>query len=214
MIRLVNSEGGNSPTIIFSSYKNEDGKSFGFNKKYQLIFGYKCSTCDNVIQALFLTEESVDQRACEETNMFTTSNFMDQKTKVFRPGTGKHFNSKYSSKLIQNKGLISAQFIKLDEHFEHKLDETHVPVCKLVSVFSFNPVVLIKNAIMLDGYVNPEDYSININNIEKVKESLNYTNDILYEKDIAGKFPDIWSVKRCMSSCMMVWKLTSFLKKK
>jgi len=175
----------------------------------KLVHGYVCPVCKNVVQASFLTSTVIDPKPFEEIQ--TTIRDDKGNLRVIRTGVHPRFHSKYDSKIIQQGSVISAQVIRLHDHFTKDLGEEITPLCPFVAHFSFRPDLLVKQ-LLVNGDVNPQEYTIKPEQIGEIKEGLqkhSYAKDeYKFVADFAGEGPTLWLVKRIGG---YGWSLTSVL---
>ena len=221
MIQLVRTEDG--PKIVFRPWSNVNLKELEselkvvYNKiqlpelEFPLIYGHVCPRCENVIQAAFITDKPVDPRGYEE--FFTTLRDKQGNIKVVRTGVHPRFKSKYETTLVQRGNKISAQMIRLGEHFD-KNPEIEGLLCHYTSYFSFRPDMALQQVLLNNG-MNPSAYSFTAEDVEEIAVSLassQYVKDeYLRVKDVAGSAPDAWIVKRGAYSWMLSPTLRPYL---
>ena len=173
-----------------------------------LLYGHFCPKCKNVIQAAFLTDSSLDTRGYEELN--TTITDKDGKRRIVRTGINPRFKSKYDSTLARKGDKISAQLIKLKEHFDaHPNEDTWNSFCHFVAHFSFRPDIVLQE-IILGSNIDPSLYRVSDISNEKLIHymSTTYMKDgYAVVSDFVGKMPEITLVRRNTSN----YYLCSFL---
>jgi len=181
---------------------------------FKLIFGHICPKCGNVLQAAFFTDRAVDTRGYEEIK----TTIRDEKTKelrVFRTGANNRFKSKYDSTLIQRGGVVSAQFIRLTEHFERTQDDG-TTICHFQAYFSFRPDMAIQYVI-LNNQLNPAIYDLSAKNLEKLAKHASsqpyMKDDYMQLHDEAGGASTIWLVKRGAYNWVLSTALQNYIKK-
>ena len=174
-----------------------------------LLYGHYCPECKNVIQAAFLTDSALDIKGYEELN--TTILDGNNNRRVIRTSTNPKFKSKYDSTIARRGDKVSAQLIKLKEHFDkHPNEEVWNSFCHFVAYFSFRPDIVLQE-MMLESGVDPSYYNIGgISNKDVVDymKTRGYMKDsYIVVPDFAGKVPDIVLVRRNTYS----WALSSFM---
>ena len=142
----------------------------------------------------------------------------DEKTKelrVFRTGANNRFKAKYDSTLIQRGGVISAQFIRLTEHFERTQDDG-TTICHFQAYFSFRPDMALQYAI-LNNQLNPAIYDLSAKNLAELSKHASsqpyMKDDYMQLHDEAGGASTIWLVKRGAYNWVLSHALQNYIKK-
>lgn len=208
MIKTVKKEEGHE--ILFQPWANVQMKEIDhelrevYNKiqlptiRCKLIMAHYCPICKNLIQAAFLTDKEVDPRPYEELNtVFKDSN---GKLKVIRTGANSRFKSKYETTLVKRGDAISAQLIRLKEHFEVP-DGEGASICNYRAFFSFRPDVAFQYVLLnaSNHNLDPSHYNITpkvLDYVEKECDEDNYTRgDYRRIYDIVDGKSTIWLVR-------------------
>lgn len=206
MISITKLEGEDTK-VLFQPWSNVSIKEIDhelvqvYNKiqvpqiENKLLFGHVCPICNNVLQAAFLTCKEVDTRPYEEVR----TTFKDEKGsyRTLRTGTNSRFKSKYDSIIVNRGNKVSAQLIKLTEHFERSVEDT-TPICNFRAFFSFRPDMAVQYMI-LNSSLNPSKYDLNEKNIQEIRDiiaSQQYMKDDYRDiSDEAGGDSKIWLVR-------------------
>ena len=202
MISFIKTEEGHK--ILFQPWSNVLKKEVNgetvevYNKiqlpelSFPLIFGHICPKCENIIQAAFLTTKLVDPKGYEELN--TTIRDTHGQRKVLRTGGNYRFKSKYETIPVQRGNNVSAQLIRLEEHFRIP-DDAETCICYYMAFFSFRPDMALQQ-VMLHSNLNPSKYNLTdeaLNDIENACIGQSYAREEFYRvHDVMGSKSDLW----------------------
>lgn len=134
----------------------------------ELLFGYTCPECNNVVEALFLTDFEVPPKLYEEIRLDSTDK--DGNPKYLQPGkkgTKGHRLSHYSSTMIRRGEMVSAQHIKFLDHYLRILPEGVWTPCGYVSFRSYRADIMIQDA-MLFKLIDPSNFEFNEKNVPSI----------------------------------------------
>jgi hypothetical protein len=214
---------GDVPSIRFSPWatgditkEDKEYKKVGHAPTLtrQLIYGHFCTECQNLIQAAFLTDTAIDPKDYEELN--TTIMDTHGQRKVIRTGVNSRFKSKYDINTIQRGSLISAELIRLKEHFDrHPYEPTWCSFCHYTAYFSFRYDIALQQ-ILIDSGTNPNWFDLSQKNIPEIlaalKDKGHSRESYVKLKDFAGRVPDVILVERGVYSRRISSLLKSFYK--
>lgn len=154
-------------------------KSKEEEREFDLVYATTCPKCQNLVQALFITDKKIDPKPWEE--IFTKILDSEGHYKRIIPGRHERHKSRYSVSLIGRGAKISAQLIRFTEHFERKEDVVNAPVCNFVAISSAIPEYRIYD-LLLAQYINPSNYKIEDKDYAGIKANImnKYTGDQQY----------------------------------
>lgn len=134
-----------------------------------LVYSHTCPKCNNLVQAVFLTNKKISPKPWEEilTNQLDT----DGHFKRIIPGRSERGRSRYSITALGRRGTISAELIRFTEHFDIKEDVANMPVCNYVAISSAIPEYLISD-LVLACYMNPLQYKLEDKDWPAIKDQL------------------------------------------
>lgn len=143
-------------------------------KEFDLINAVTCPKCNNLIQALFITDTYIDPKPWEE--IFTNQLDKDNKYKRLVPGKNHRYKSRYKVSIIGNGPLVSAEQIKLDLHFDPTYAKTDTVVCNFVATYSHVPEYRIQDVMLsLENKLNPQQYKFGDKDYATIKKEISNT---------------------------------------
>lgn len=137
--------------------------------EFDLVFATTCPKCNNLVQAVFLTNKRIDPRPWEE--IFTKVLDSTGKYKRIIPGRHERHKSRYSVETIGRGSTVSAQVIKFTEHFERREDVVNSPICNFVAISSVIPEFRVYD-MLLAQLMNPAQYSVKDSDYPGIKTQL------------------------------------------
>lgn len=137
--------------------------------EFDLIYAHTCPRCNNLVQALFMTDKRIDPKPWEE--IMTKQLDAQGHYKRIIPGRHDRFRSRYSIQTIGRSGTVSAELIRFSEHFERKEDPNAVPICGFVAISSVIPEYRVDDMLLALG-MDPSRYKIEDKYWEGIKEKL------------------------------------------
>lgn len=137
--------------------------------EYELVYAHVCPKCNNLVQALFMTDKRVDPKPWEE--IYTKILDGQGHYKRIIPGRNERSRSRYAITTIGRGAAISAQLIRYTEHFDRKEDVVNTPVCNYVAISSTIPEYRAYD-ILLALLINPSQYSIKDMDWPTIKDQL------------------------------------------
>lgn len=135
----------------------------------ELVYAHICPKCNNLVQAVFMTDKRIDPKPWEE--IFTKVLDGEGKYKRIIPGRQERFRSRYSVVPIGRGSSVSAELIRFTEHFDRKEDVINTPICNFVAISSEIPEYRVYD-MLLAAYMDPSRYNLKDENYETVKEQL------------------------------------------
>jgi len=184
---------------------SKDGKKLWFippekvpvqELEFDLVYAHTCPKCNNLVQALFMTDKKINIKPWEE--IFTKVLDSDGKYKRIIPGRSDKFRSRYTTQVIGRNGLISAQLIRFAEHFERREDVVNGNVCSFMSISTTIPEYRVYDMLLAHG-MNPSQYKLKDTDYPDVKESLmkSYSGQDQYAfVDAVGDGPEMVCIHR------------------
>jgi hypothetical protein len=172
-----------------------EGSTIG-EAEYPLVYANTCPKCNNLIQAVFMTNKKVDPKPWEE--IFTQVLDANGKYKRIIPGRSKRSRSRYSVTTLGRGSIISAQLIRYTDHFDRKEDVNNTPICKFVALSSVIPEYRIYD-MLLTHFLDPSKYDIKDSDYDSIKDRLltNYSGTDQYAfVEAIGKGPECVLVSR------------------
>lgn len=139
--------------------------------EFDLVYAHVCPKCNNLVQALFLTDKFVDPKPWEE----IMTKILDKSGHYKRiiPGRSDRFNSRYRSTPIGRGTAVSAQLIQFTEHFNPKVDLDNQPICEYVAISSGIPEFRIHDILLaLAPPLNPANYIVKDKDYESIRHTL------------------------------------------
>ena len=137
--------------------------------EFPLVYAHVCPKCNNLVQAVFLTDRKISPRPWEE--IFTKILDADGHYKRIIPGRHERHRSRYSVTTIGRGSTVSAELIRFTEHFERKEDPVNSPVCNFVAVSSVIPEYRVYD-MLLAQFSDPSQYSIKDSDYPGIKHQL------------------------------------------
>lgn len=143
---------------------SKDGKKIFFTPpeksteqelEFDLVYGHRCPKCNNLVQALFMTDKKIDPKPWEE--IMTRQLDKDGYFKRIIPGRHERFRSHYNIQTIGRGNAVSAELIRLTEHFERKEDVVNGNVCEFTVLSSVIPEYRVHD-MLLANFLNPSEY--------------------------------------------------------
>jgi hypothetical protein len=125
--------------------------------EFPLVYAHTCPKCNNLVQALFMTNKRIEPKPWEE--IFTKILDSNGKYKRIIPGRHERHRSRYTVTPIGRGSSISAELIRFTEHFERKEDVNNQPVCNFVAISSVIPEYRVYD-MLLAQLMDPSRYSI------------------------------------------------------
>jgi hypothetical protein len=144
-------------------------KSHEQEMEFPLVYATTCPKCNNLVQAVFLTNKKIDPRPWEE--IFTKVLDGDGKYKRIIPGRHAKHRSRYSVTTLGRGSTISAQMIRYTEHFEKRDDPINTPVCNFVAISSMIPEYRVYD-MLLAAFMNPLNYVVKDKDWPEIKERM------------------------------------------
>lgn len=137
--------------------------------EFPLVYAHTCPKCNNLVQALFMTDKRLDPKPWEE--IYTKQLDKDNKFKRIIPGRSDRFRSRYTVQTLGRGATVSAELIRFAEHFERKEDVINAPICNFVAISSVIPEYRVYD-LLLALYMNPSQYKVEDKDYEGIKERL------------------------------------------
>src|SRR5208282_4715534 len=125
---------------------SKDGKKLWFlppeksteqELEFDLVYAHTCPKCNNLVQALFMTDKRIEPKPWEE--IMTKQLDAQGHFKRIIPGRHDRFRSRYDVQVIGRGSHVSAELIRFTEHFERKEDPNNTPICNFVTISSTIP---------------------------------------------------------------------------
>lgn len=151
--------------LWFLPYEGSDVQE----QEFPLVYAHVCPKCNNLVQALFMTDKRIEPKPWEE--IYTKILDADSKFKIIRPGKHDRHRSRYTVTPIGRGTSVSAQLIRFTEHFERKEDVNNQPVCNFVAISSVIPEYRIYDMLLAQN-MNPANYVIKDEYWPAVKDKL------------------------------------------
>src|SRR5271168_5489588 len=105
--------------------------------EFELVYAHICPKCNNLVQALFMTDERIEPKPWEE--IMTKQLDAQGHFKRIIPGRHDRFRSRYSVHTIGRGSTVSAELIRFAEHFDLKEPSDGIAVCNFVTISSTIP---------------------------------------------------------------------------
>ena len=179
---------------------------------FPLVYGYNCPKCNNLIEALFITDKKINPKPWEE--ILTKIQDKDGKFKRIIPGRNDRWHSRYEVKTIGRGSTISAELIRFTEHFEIKEDPQRTPLCGHVVVSSVIPEFRLHDLMIAHG-ISPAQYKVKDSDYDTIKSkmSIGYPQENLYTfLPAVGKGPEIILADRSMQQWILNMALQPYAK--
>ena len=187
-------------------------KSHEQEMEFPLVYAHVCPKCNNLVQALFMTDRRIDPKPWEE--IFTKVLDKDGHYKRIIPGRQDRFRSRYEVHTIGRGNLVSAELIRFAEHFERREDPNNQPVCGFLAVSSTIPEYRI-NDMLLAQNMNPSNYILKDEYWPAIKDKLlkSYSGDQQYAfVPAVGKGPEVVIMSRNCYNWYMNEAIGSYFK--
>lgn len=179
---------------------------------FPLVYGHYCPKCNNLVQALFMTDKRIDPKPWEE--IMTKQLDKDGHFKRIIPGRHERFRSRYSITTIGRGNVISAELIRLADHFEMKEDVSMTPVCNFLAINSAIPEYRLNDLILAHG-LNPSQWLVQDKDYEEIKYKLvsGYPGSDIYAfVPATGTGPELAIVSRSNQQWVLNMALGNHLK--
>jgi hypothetical protein len=137
--------------------------------EFPLVYAHVCPKCNNLVQALFMTDKKIDPKPWEE--IFTKILDAQGHFKRIIPGRHDRFRSRYTVHTIGRGSSVSAELIRFTEHFDRREDPNNQPVCGFVTISSVIPEYRVYDILLVQN-MDPARYNIKDEHWEAIKEKL------------------------------------------
>jgi|SRR5665213_942652 len=171
-------------------------KSHEEEKEFDLVYAHTCPKCNNLVQAVFITDKRIDPKPWEE--LFTKILDGNGSYKRIIPGRSSRGRSRYSITTLGRGATISAQMIRYTEHFDRKEDVLNAPVCNFVAISSVIPEYRVYD-MLLCAYMDPSKFNVKDKDWPAIKDQMinKYTGYDQYAfADAVGNSPECVFVSR------------------
>lgn len=172
-------------------------KSTEQEMEFPLVYAQTCPKCNNLVQAVFMTDKKIDPKPWEE--IYTKMLDANGKFKRIIPGRQERFRSRYEVKTMGRGTSVSAQLVRFTEHFDLKEDPTGVaPICGYVAISTSIPEYRVYD-MLLACLMDPSQYSLKDSDYPEVKHRIQhgYTGPDHYAfADAVGNGPEAVFVSR------------------
>ena len=144
-------------------------KSSESEMEFHLVYAHVCPKCQNLVQALFLTDKRIDPKPWEE--ILTHQLDKDGKYKRIIPGRNDRWKSRYIIQTIGRGSSVNAELIRFNEHFDRREDVINGNICNFMAISSTIPEYRVYDMLLALGK-NPIQYAIKDEHYEGIKHSL------------------------------------------
>jgi hypothetical protein len=146
-------------------------KSTEQEMEFDLVYAHVCPKCNNLIQALFMTDKRIDPKPWEE--IFTRS--LDEKGQYKRiiPGRQDRFRSRYSVTTLGRGATVSAELIRFTEHFDRGASPNDLPICNYAAISTTIPEYRVYD-MLLAALMDPASYTLKDGDYEHVKYKIQH----------------------------------------
>jgi hypothetical protein len=180
--------------------------------EFDLVYAHICPKCNNLVQALFMTNKRIDPKPWEE--IFTKQLDSEGKYKRIIPGRHERFRSRYSIATLGRGSSVSAELIRFTEHFDRKEDVINTPICNFVAISSVIPEYRVYD-ILVNAMMDPLKFSVKDSDYEGIKHALltQYTGPDQYAfEDAIGKGPECVFMSRTAYQWYLQQAMGKFMK--
>lgn len=144
-------------------------KSHEQEMEFPLVYAHTCPKCNNLVQAVFMTDKKIDPKPWEE--IFTKTLDSLGKFKRIIPGRNDRFRSRYEVTTLGRGNHVSAELIRFTEHFDNKEDVNTQSICNFIAVSSVIPEYRVYD-MLLAQFMDPAQYVVKDQDYEAVKTYL------------------------------------------
>src|SRR5208282_623921 len=146
-------------------------KSAEHEMEFDLIYAHQCPKCNNLIQALFMTNKRIEPKPWEE--IYTR--MLDDKGHFKRiiPGRQDRFKSRYEVTTLGRGATVSAELIRFAEHFDRRYNPMDQPICNYTAVSTTIPEYRIYDILLL-AMLDPASYNIKDTDYEAIKYKMEH----------------------------------------
>jgi len=137
--------------------------------EFELVYAHICPKCNNLVQALFMTDERIEPKPWEE--IMTKQLDAQGHFKRIIPGRHDRFRSRYTVHTIGRGAHVSAELIRFAEHFELKEPADGGTVCNFVTISSSIPEYRVYD-MLLAQRMDPSKYNIEDKHWDHIKDKL------------------------------------------
>lgn len=203
---------GNAPKIVLTP--RPGFKRTHKEQEFELIYGHKCPTCSNVIQAVFLTDKKIDLFAYEQTSIMSQSKDVEKQgdvAKVLPNGdTGPGYscyNTDFtltegggSQKIVLKNHVMRVRAITEREYngdglFE-KGDLHYTKACTKTGIHALRNDLLVKDYCLFSMMTDVDLRAYSLPTVEKLMEGLTPGHSLGTLVPAVGKAPPLILIER------------------